>query len=348
MTGAGTVAHLEFKLRLRTGRWRWLVGSWFVVLAVIAALIRLTVRPEIVGEDVVAYTGSFMFGGLMLVVLGLALLIAPALAAQSVNGDRERGTLAPLQITGLTSWDLALGKLLASWGVAVVFLLVTLPLAVWCLLEGGLSVGRVLVVYLVMAMLMGVICALSLGLSAWATRTTTSSVLAYLTVFALTVGTGVVFGLLLAVTSDTIREGSGDTEYTYTQARPDRIWWILAPNPFVVLADAAPETPSTTIRLPDGSVTEVRQDADVLGALGQGHARSGRIRPSSSWTEMHWRRPSPVRCGPTVWASSSCSPPRRCCSPNASCAPRPAPCPQANASPDFGRPLLCCRKRRIA
>lgn len=262
--GIGTVAGLEFRLRLRTGRWRWLLGAWFVVLALIAALIRLSVRPEVVGEEIVDYTGSFMFGGLMLVVLGLALLIAPALAAQSVNGDRERGTLAPLQITGLTAWDLTLGKLLASWGTGAVFLLVTAPLALWCLLEGGLSLGRVVGVYVVMTLLIGVICAVSLGLSAWASRTTTSSVLAYLAVFGLTAGTGVLFALLLAVTSDTVQTDAG---YGYSEQRPDRIWWILAPNPFVVLADAAPVTPTTTIRLPDGTIIEERQDADLLGAL---------------------------------------------------------------------------------
>ncbi|MEJ7702699.1 MAG: hypothetical protein WKF47_03050 [Geodermatophilaceae bacterium] len=147
-----------------------------------------------------------MFGGLMLVVLALALLIAPALAAQSVNGDRERGTLAPLQITGLTSWDLALGKLLAPWGTGAIFLLVTAPLALWCFFEGGLGIGRIVAVYAVMTLLIGVICAISLGLSAWAGRTTTSSVLAYLAVFALTAGTGVLFALMLAVTSG-VRRG---------------------------------------------------------------------------------------------------------------------------------------------
>ncbi|MBA2555527.1 MAG: ABC transporter permease [Geodermatophilaceae bacterium] len=278
MTGIGTVAALEFRLRLQTGRWRWLLGSWFVVLALIAMLIRLAVREDVVGSEVVSYTGSFMFGGLMLVVLGLALLISPTLASQSVNGDRERGTLAPLQITNLTSWDLTLGKLVASWGTALVFLLVTTPLAVWCLFEGGLSVGRVVVVYAVMALLMGVVCALALGLSAWTGRTTTSSVLSYLTVFALTAGTAIVFGLLLAVTADTVEDQVTGQTYSYTQSRPDRIWWILAPNPFIVLADAAPETPTTTIRLPDGTLVESRQDADLLGALSQ-EARLLRQRP---------------------------------------------------------------------
>ena len=76
--------------------------------------------------------GAVMFGVVVLVVLALALLVAPALAAQSVNGDRERGTLATLQVTRLRAGEIAVGKLLASWGTALVFLAVTLPLALWC------------------------------------------------------------------------------------------------------------------------------------------------------------------------------------------------------------------------
>jgi hypothetical protein len=45
-----------------------------------------------------------LYGGLMLFVLGLALLVVPALAAQSVNGDREcAATLAVLQVTRLSA-----------------------------------------------------------------------------------------------------------------------------------------------------------------------------------------------------------------------------------------------------
>ena len=55
--------------------------------------------------------GAVMFGVVVLVVLALALLVAPALAAQSVNGDRERGTLATLQVTRLRAGEIAVGKL---------------------------------------------------------------------------------------------------------------------------------------------------------------------------------------------------------------------------------------------
>lgn len=269
MSGIATVAGLEFRIRLRAGRWRWLLAIWFLLLTGIAALIRATIEDETFlgdGDDPADYTGAIMFGGLMLIVLALALLIAPALSAQSVNGDRERGVLAPLQITGLTSWDLTLGKWVAAWTTGVVFLLATLPLAFWCLGEGGLTFGRMLGVYAVMAVLIGVICAISLGLSALVSRTSTSGVLSYLFVFFLTVGTGVLFALLLQITGEEVSSTAGG-DFTYTEQRPERVWWMLAPNPFVVLADAAPATPTARVHVAGGDIVETREPADLLGAM---------------------------------------------------------------------------------
>ena len=280
MSGVLTVARLEFKLRIRAGRWRWLVGAWFVVLAIVTWLVRTAAsQPNIVGDSVERERtlGVVMFGVVVLVVLALALLVAPALAAQSVNGDRERGTLATLQVTRLRAGEIAVGKLLASWGTALVFLAVTLPLALWCYTEGGLSVGRIAGVYLVTALLLGVVCAISLGLSALLARSTTSGVLAYLTVFALAAGTAITFGLVTASTQQTVTgssrlcDGPGanctETSYETTVARPDRTWWLLAPNPFVVLADSAPAGPVHRERLSNGQVVEVPADVDVLGSL---------------------------------------------------------------------------------
>ena len=279
MSGVLTVARLEFKLRIRAGRWRWLVGAWFVVLAVVTWLVRTAAtQPNVLGGSVgrERTLGVVMFGVLVLVVLALALLVAPALAAQSVNGDRERGTLATLQVTRLRPVEIALGKLAASWGTALVFLAVTLPLALWCYEEGGLSVGRIAGVYLVTALLLGVVCAISLGLSALLARSTTSGVLAYLTVFALAAGTAITFGLVTASTQQTVSGSSRvcadatnctETSYETTVSRPDRTWWLLAPNPFVVLADSAPAGPVHRERLPNGQVVEVPADVDILGSL---------------------------------------------------------------------------------
>jgi ABC-2 type transport system permease protein len=277
VTGVLTVARLEFKLRIRAGRWRWLVGAWFLVLAGVTWLVRTAARSAIGADGQQERTlGAVMFGVVVLVVLALALLVAPALAAQSVNGDRERGTLATLQVTRLRASEIALGKLAASWGTALVFLAVTLPLALWCYVEGGLSVARVAGVYLVTALLLGVVCSISLGFSALLARSTTSGVLAYLTVFALSAGTAIAFGLVTASTQQTVTGlrincgGNPDcTETTYdtTVSRPDRTWYLLAPNPFAVLADSAPAGPVFEQRLPNGQVVEVPADVDVLGSM---------------------------------------------------------------------------------
>ena len=283
--GVLTVAEQEFTIRIRAGRWRWLLGTWFVLLAVVTGLVRLA--TETVGEGKAQNAGVVVYGSLMLLVLGLALLVVPSLSAQSVNGDRERGTLATLQVTLLSAGDIAVGKFLAAWGTALVFLGLTLPLVLYAMTQGGVPFSRVVIVTLVMALLLGAVIAVALCLSALLMRTTTSGVLAYLTVFALTVGTTLTFVLALALsTEDHTQRYQPDCafetpcepqEYTSQRTRPDRVWWLLAPNPFVVLADAAPKLPPETAaererrkRLEEQGIrTQNLRDSDPLGGLGE-------------------------------------------------------------------------------
>jgi ABC-type transport system involved in multi-copper enzyme maturation permease subunit len=241
----------EFRVRLRTGRWRWLLSVWVVVIGLFTGLLDLalggTQKPH----------GIPLFGGLMLFVLGLILIISPALTAQSINGDRERGTLATLQVTRLTPAEIAVGKLLAAWGVGVGALALTLPFVGWALAEGGVSVTRAAVVLLVVILLVGVVCAISQALSALLARSITSALLSYVTMFALTVGTLVAFGLSAGVMSADGGDGS------------HKVWWMLAPNPFVVLADAAPRLPPIRQPLDNPNDGYVAQPADPLGEIGR-------------------------------------------------------------------------------
>jgi len=311
--GIATVARQEFRLRIRAGRWRVLLGLWFTVLVLFTALLRAALGGF--SSQQVADKGIVIYGGLMLFVLGLALLVVPALAAQSVNGDRERGTLATLQVTRLTAADICLGKFAAAWGTALVFLALTLPLVGYAITQKGVAVDRVVVVTVVLALLLGAVSALSLALSALLARTSTSGVLAYLTVFALTIGTFISFGLATAITTEQVTSTSTDTcpmpgqlppeltqeqrdqilsscgqthSFQESRARTDRTWWLLAPNPFVILADAAPQLPPLTAeqrrqRQADAERGISRQDArdiDPLGGLGRA-VRSLRKPPDS-------------------------------------------------------------------
>lgn len=280
--GVRTVAVQEFRLRIRAGRWRWLLGLWFGVVLVFAVLLRLGLAAISESEGTRPY-GPPLFGGVMLFVLGLALLIVPALTAQSVNGDRERGTLATLQVTRLSPAEIALGKLAAAWGTVLAFLALTLPIVAWALAEGGLPFGNVVVTVLVVALLLGVVCAVSQALSALLARSITSALLSYLTVFALTVGTLIAFGLATALTTEnatvTYEQPEIDSEtgeivpggrvttesYETTRSRTDRTWPLLSPNPFVILADSAPRLPR---RLDPLTGEPIANPLDPLGDLG--------------------------------------------------------------------------------
>ena len=201
--GVRAVAALEIRRRLRAGRWQLLLLIWFFLLLGILALVRANLHVVDQYDGSRRDRGPAMFGVLMLLVLGLSLLIVPSLTSASINGDRDRGVLATLQVTRLSATEIALGKFLAAWGAALVFLAVTLPLVIWCMAEGGTPLGRVLVSLLVVAVLLGVVAALGLALSSLVARTTTSAVLAYLLVFFLGAGTLLAFALATAATQET-------------------------------------------------------------------------------------------------------------------------------------------------
>lgn len=234
LRGVGAVAAHEFRLRIRAGRWRWLLGGWFAALIAFTAALRA-------GMDRAGQSspGSDMFGGLVLVMLALALLVVPALTAQSINGDRERGVLATLQTTLLTPAEIALGKLAAAWGTALMFIVAALPIVLWCVVEGA-SLWRAFIALMIIALLFGVVCAIAQCMSALLARSTTSAVLSYLAVFALTVGTVIAFAMTatLARPSDSDAAGSVVDANSY----PDGAWMLVAPNPFVIVADAAPRS----------------------------------------------------------------------------------------------------------
>jgi hypothetical protein len=188
----------------------------------------------------------------MFFVLGMVLLISPALTSQTINGDRERGTLATLQVTMLRPGEIAVGKLLSGWAVGLVALALSLPFTFWAVAEGGAGVGRVAAVYGVAALLMGAVCAISMGLSALLARSITSTLLSYLCVGALAIGTLIAYLLALPLTKTDVPEQTVEGYvYSYSVEHPEQVWWLLAPNPFVILADAAPRIAARYVQYGD-------------------------------------------------------------------------------------------------
>jgi len=272
--GVRTVVALELRQRVRSARWRVALGAWFVVCGLVTWL-TFQASAQIVGPGYVGYAdydtddgfgssldvtfhvprGPLIFGLIVFFVLLAGFLVAPTLSAGAINGDWDAGTLATLQVTLLSPAEIAIGKLLAGWTAAVAFLVIALPFVIVSLAAGGVRVVSLAVTLTLLVVLLGVVCAIGLGFSALVSRTTASALLTYLTVLALTVGTVILFTLTFPLVTQTddvkVYESTNDdgtvcawtTEAT-SRSHTERTWWLLAPNPFVVVADAAPAAPS--------------------------------------------------------------------------------------------------------
>ncbi|MBL0887248.1 ABC transporter permease [Myceligenerans sp. I2] len=257
--GLRTVTRLELRQRVRSTRWKLALVLWVLVVALITGLTTWAFAVEARDSS---YSGpGDPFGGMIysivvLFVLFLGLLVAPTLSSGAINGDRNAGTLATLQVTMLSPAEIVLGKLAASWLAALAFLVASVPFVVWALFAGGVTVLALVGTLLMLAVVLGVVCAVGLGFSALVTKPSAAAVLTYLTIGTITVVLPILFGLLapLTTTSDPVRvwtQTSFDQDTGFaeecewrTQVREvwhhERTWWMLAPNPFVLVADAQP------------------------------------------------------------------------------------------------------------
>jgi ABC-2 type transport system permease protein len=262
-----------------------LLAGWVVLLGAFTALLDLSLFTGYGYSEDDSLRGVPLFGFLMFFVLGMILVISPALTSQSINGDRERGTLATLQVTKLRPVEIALGKLFASWGVGLVALALTVPFAGYAMVRGGITVDRLAAVYSVVALLIGVVCAVSQALSAVLARSITSSLLSYVFTAAMTIGTLITFLLVVPLTATEETYTTEGHSFTTSVSHEEYVWWLLAPNPFVILADAAPRVPPRyTAR---GDVIDV-ENYDPLSGL--------------SNTVRELRRPRSLSSNPITWA----------------------------------------------
>jgi ABC-type transport system involved in multi-copper enzyme maturation permease subunit len=292
--GVRTVAVLELRQRVRSTRWIVALVVWFVVVGGITLLTSGALGALASGGSRTGTSqGPLLFGAVTFLVLGLGLLVTPTLASTGINGDRNAGTLATLQVTLLTPAEIAAGKLLAAWAAACAFLVASLPFLAIALAMGGTPVASLLRVVVVVAVLLASVCGIGLGFSALTARTAGSTVLTFLTVAALSLLTPLLFGLtypsisaqqeveVYTVPADWDGQQTAQCEVRVEErsvAHTERTWWLLGVNPFVVVADAAGTT---------DHADRAGSSTDPLGAIQDGirELRAGEQIPlQECWT----------------------------------------------------------------
>lgn len=259
-----TIARLELTQRVRTVAWYVLLGIFALLLLGVTALAFLSYGGWGTG-------GPGVYSIVVYITLLLVVLVSPTLSGNSVNGDRDAATLAPVQVTLATTGEILLGKFVAAWITGLAFTAVAAPFLVIATFAGDVDPLTVIVSLLVLVVETGVISAIGVALSGILARPLFSVAATYLVVMALVAGSVIGFGLIGAAVSteyttsyrtaeydpDTgnpvCRDGSDDCwgdpeqmvcgeweESTSRMPRYDYVWWMLAANPFVILADAVP------------------------------------------------------------------------------------------------------------
>lgn len=171
--------------RMRSARTPLLITLYSLLLALLAYF---TVYGRFMGATVTLGDMRLSVDGyayMIMLQFALLVLVAPAMTAGSISGERERQTLDLLLVTNTGAVKLVLGKLLESFGFLALMVMCSLPMLSLVLITGGATFAQVLVS--VAFLLLMALAALSVGLvcSSLFQRTVTATVMSYLSVFAL-------------------------------------------------------------------------------------------------------------------------------------------------------------------
>ncbi len=96
--------------------------------------------------------GKLYFAAVSGMELGLICLLAPAITADLVSGERERRTLDLLLVTPLSRWQIVVGKLVAALASLLVLIVLALPLQAIAILLGGVEPEELAAAFLILVL----------------------------------------------------------------------------------------------------------------------------------------------------------------------------------------------------
>ena len=199
----GTIMTKELRSRMRGRRAFVVLTVYLAILALITYGVYIVVAPNAnnmglggIGfgqANASALIGQSIFTALSIFQLILVCFIAPAFTAGQISLEREKQTLDLLVSTPMRPSAIVLGKLAAALAFVVLMIVAAVPITAIVLMYGGASVDDIVrqqLVLLATALALGTI---GLFFSALLKRTQAATVLTYITMLALTLGTAMIF-----------------------------------------------------------------------------------------------------------------------------------------------------------
>ncbi len=186
----------EMKRNSRSGRISWIIFVCNLLLALVAFICYFGESSQLGYLAPASYSVPINCYILMTYLLFiLVVLSVPAVAGGSISLEREKKTLDVLLTTNLNPWRIITGKLEASLGVVFILTVSALPVLSLVVVFGGVGLGGLLL--MAGGLLLTGIFTGSIGIfcSVFFRRTTLATVLSYVIVVFLVVGTCACTGL---------------------------------------------------------------------------------------------------------------------------------------------------------
>lgn len=227
----------ELKERMRRRRSALVLTVYLVLLTGALWILYLGAGSDLGGPGALrlASLGRAAFHTLLFTMLVLVCFIVPALAAGGIAGERERRTLASMQVTLLRPWSILAGKLASSLVFVSYLIVATLPLFGVSFLLGGVEPGEVVRGVAMVLAVAATLGSLALTCSTLMRRVQGATVVSYALVALLGVGTFVAFGAQMLIDRD---------------GPEGRAQLLLALNPLMATADVLGRSPNQNSLLP--------------------------------------------------------------------------------------------------
>ncbi|MCC6617590.1 MAG: ABC transporter permease subunit [Chloroflexi bacterium] len=272
-----TIMVKELRSRMRGRRAFILLTIYLGLLALIAYGVYLISAPATsagfgMSANASAMVGSAIFMVLSIFQLILICFIAPAATAGQVSLEREKQTLDLLISTPMRPGAIVVGKLAAALAYVVLMIVAAIPITAIVLMYGGATVMDIVhqqVVLLAVAVGLG---AVGLFYSALLKRTQAATVLTYITVLAMTLGTTAVFVFWMVFAN----QSSGGFDVGPRKTAPEALLYV---NPGVAMLDVISATESTSFGGISSMLAGLRGESVTLGGNGMMCDESGRCQP---------------------------------------------------------------------
>ena len=259
----GTIMVKELRSRMRGRRAFVILTLYLGLLALITYGAYLLAAPAaqngfgFVGQaNVSAVIGQSIFTLLSIFQIILICFIAPGFTAGQISLEREKQTLDLLISTPMRPGAIVIGKLLAALAFVALMIVAAIPITAIVLMYGGASIGDIVrqqIVLLTSAVILG---AIGLFWSALLKRTQAATVLSYITMLGLTLGTVMLFGFW------TLLINQGDQFGGAQRRAPEQLLYI---NPGIAMLDVVGNTEPGGFGGINGMLAQIRGEQPVFG-----------------------------------------------------------------------------------